>query len=204
MTEFEREPQEAYVAWIAREARRPVALSPDLRARIVREVRALPRPVRPRRSLSWITAPRPVTRAPLTSALLAAGLVGIGVLGTLTLTHRDGRQTAGQQATAAATSQLPASNRVVVHEFVLHAPAASHVSLVGDFNGWNAVAAPMTRTADGTWMVQVKLPPGLHRYSFEVDGTNGATFVADPKAIRAPDDGFGPSSLLLVGQGAST
>jgi hypothetical protein len=203
MTEQDLDPQEPYVEWIVREARRPVRLAADARARIMDEVRAEPLPVRPRHR-GWLLSPRAVRLSPLTSTLLAAGLVGIGVLGGFALTHRDGRSPAGQVSPAAASAQLPASDRVVVHEFVLLAPKAQRVSLVGDFNGWSDAAAPMKRTADGKWVVEVKLPPGLHRYSFEVDGSHGSTFIADPRAMRAPDDGFGPSSLVLVGQGSST
>jgi 1,4-alpha-glucan branching enzyme len=93
---------------------------------------------------------------------------------------------------------------VVVHEFVLQAPQASKVSLVGDFNGWSAAATPMSRTDDGKWVVKVRLPAGRHVYAFEVDGTHGTTFMPDPQALRAPDDGFGPSSVVLVGKGSAT
>ena len=31
------------------------------------------------------------------------------------------------------------------------APNAAHVSVVGDFCGWNGYAHPMTRNADGFW-----------------------------------------------------
>lgn len=204
MTESDLDPQEPYLEWIAREARRPVELAGDLRARIMDAVRATPMSERPRRGFGWLTAPRPIARSPLASSLLAAGLVGIGVLAGLTVTHRDGRQPVGQPTAVAATSQLPASISTVVHEFVLQAPTASHVSLVGDFNGWGAAATPMTRTDHGHWIVKVKLPAGLHRYAFEVDGTSGSTFVADPAALRAPDDGFGPSSVVIVGHGSAT
>lgn len=93
---------------------------------------------------------------------------------------------------------------MLVHEFVLQAPHAAHVSLVGDFNGWNAAATPMTRTADGKWMVKVSLPAGRHVYAFEVDDAGGTKFMPDPAGLRAPDDGFGPSSVVLVGQGSAT
>src|SRR5690349_11385988 len=48
-------------------------------------------------------------------------------------------------------------------EFVFVAPTARNVSLVGDFNGWDATATPMRRT-DGrtTWSVSVPLAAGRH------------------------------------------
>jgi 1,4-alpha-glucan branching enzyme len=85
--------------------------------------------------------------------------------------------------------------------FVFVAPYASRVSLVGDFNGWNAGAMPMRRTADGrAWLLDVPLVPGRHVYSFVVDGD----LAPDPTAPRAAEDDFGvPSSVVLVA-GAKT
>lgn len=204
MTESDLDPQEPYVEWIVREARRPVALSDGLRARIMDAVRATPLPARPRRGLGWLTSPRPVSRSPLVSSLLAAGLVGIGVLAGLTLT-RDHQPAPASTATGvAATAAQNASAPVVLHEFVLQYPHAARVSLVGDFNGWNDSATPMTRTDDGKWIAKVRLPAGRHVYAFEVDDAGSTKFLPDPAGLRAPDDGFGPSSVVLVGQGSAT
>ena len=202
MTESDLDPKDPNVEWIVREARRPVALAAGLRGRIMDAVRATPLPARPRRGLGWLVAPRPLALSPLASSLLAAGLVGIGVLAGFAVTHGDDAP-APQAATAVAdTPQHTVS--VLVHQFVLQAPGAARVSLVGDFNGWNASATPMTRTADGKWMVKVGLPAGRHVYAFEVDDAGGTKFMPDPAALRAPDDGFGPSSVVLVGQGSAT
>ncbi len=202
MIESDLDPQDPSIEWIVRGARRPVALSAGVRTRIMDAVRATPLPARPRRGLGWLVAPRPVALSPLASSLLAAGLVGIGVLTGLVVTH--GNRAPAASATVATTPQQAASSATLVHEFVLQAPKAAHVSLVGDFNGWNAEATPMTRAADGKWMVKVRLPAGRHVYAFEVDDAGGTKFMPDPRALRAPDDGFGPSSVVLVGQGSST
>jgi len=86
--------------------------------------------------------------------------------------------------------QVPA-----VH-FALLAPAASRVSLVGDFDGWNPGAVPMHRAADGaTWVVDLPLRPGLHTFAYAVDGG----IKIDPAAPRAAGDDFGtPSSVVVV------
>jgi len=79
--------------------------------------------------------------------------------------------------------------------FVLAAPRAQKVAIVGDFNAWNPRALPMRRLSDGTWEIEVPLAPGRYTYSFIVDGT----LAPDPTAPRAGDDDFGsPNSVVLV------
>ena len=77
--------------------------------------------------------------------------------------------------------------------FVLLAPGASTVSVVGDFNQWNANALPMRRLSDGTWIVDVPIDPGRYAYAFVVDGK----IVIDPAAPRAESE-FGENSILMV------
>ncbi len=187
-----------YVQWIASEARRSVAVDPAARRRLLEAVRAEPVPQRHSRVLAWMLEPRRLALPPLATAALAAGLVGIGVISGL-LIHRDGRLATEQLPSAgAAGSQLPDSVTPRAVKFVLIAPQAARVSLVGDFNGWDASANPMvTQGVKGMWTVFVPLQPGLHTYTFVVDGTH---FVADPTAPIAPDDGYGhKSSVVLVG-----
>src|SRR6476660_2630326 len=63
-------------------------------------------------------------------------------------------------------------------DFFYDAPQARQVSLVGDFNGWNPEATPMTRQPDGRWMVSLDLTHCYHEYLVLVDGKP----VLDPKA----------------------
>ena len=80
--------------------------------------------------------------------------------------------------------------------FVLVAPNARQVALVGDFNLWNPASAPMQRIP-GTdeWEVDLPLPAGRHAYAFVVDGD----VTADPSAPRTGGDDFGrPNSVVLV------
>lgn len=81
-------------------------------------------------------------------------------------------------------------------ELRLIAPA-SHVMVVGDFNDWDPAATPLRRANEGgTWIVELRLPPGRYRYTFLVDGRR---WVPDPVEPRAPDDDFGaPMSVLTV------
>lgn len=54
--------------------------------------------------------------------------------------------------------------------FSLNAPNAKEVSLVGDFNGWDAGAHSMKQYKDGSWKANVIFPPGRYEFKFLVDG----------------------------------
>jgi 1,4-alpha-glucan branching enzyme len=62
--------------------------------------------------------------------------------------------------------------------FVCHATQAQAVSLVGDFNKWDPAAHPMQKRPDGSWLLNVELKHGHHRYAFLVDGV----LTLDPRA----------------------
>ena len=59
------------------------------------------------------------------------------------------------------------------------ATQAATVSLIGDFNNWNATRHRMQRQADGSWCLEVPLTRGYHYYQFLVDGEP----VLDPEAM---------------------
>jgi hypothetical protein len=183
------------VRWIVTEARRQVPADAAARRRLLDAIKAEPVPSREFGLVAWLSEPRRFSLPPFATAALAAGLVGIGVLGGLSY-NRDGRPAAAQlPAVAVGQPQLPDSVAPRAIKFVLIAPQASNVSLVGDFNRWDARATPM-KAADGTWTVFVPLQPGMHTYSFVVDGSH---FMSDPTAPMAPDDGFGHrNSVVLV------
>jgi 1,4-alpha-glucan branching enzyme len=69
------------------------------------------------------------------------------------------------------------------HMFVLWAPNARSVSLVGDFNYWDARTEPMERLEGGVWAAFV---PGLKNgslYKYAVTGADGRTVLkSDPFA----------------------
>lgn len=84
-------------------------------------------------------------------------------------------------------------------QLVFRDPRASRVSVVGDFTGWDATKAVMTRdSGSGLWTATLSLPAGRHVYAFLVDDS---VWVRDPRAPAAPDADFGrPGSVLLVGR----
>jgi hypothetical protein len=191
MTDSEQHP---YIELIAREARRPVVTDQAARERIMAAVRAEPLPSR---SPFWarVFEPRSIRLAPATGALLAAGLVGIGVVTSQLAINRDGRPSVGQVPPVAA--RLPVSDTV----FVFVAPRAGKVSLVGDFNDWDATKAPLVRQPNGgPWTITVPLSAGRHLYQFVVDGN----WQPDPGAPIDGDDGFGrTNSVRIVRKGSA-
>lgn len=79
--------------------------------------------------------------------------------------------------------------------FLLLAPHATKVALVGDFNDWDPSATPLQSVGDSAWFVVVSLKPGRYRYSFVVDGQR---WMADPTAAPAVDHDFGPESSVVT------
>ena len=75
--------------------------------------------------------------------------------------------------------------------------SAKGVSIVGDFNGWDEHATPMSQQGDG-WSAKIPLTPGRHVYAFVVDGKK---WIVDPLAPQVPSDGFGPTNAVIVDGG---
>ena len=148
---------------------------------VERMIRQLRRPVTvdpalDARVLQEITAPRPSQRS-VWPWLAAAALLGAVMI------WRPWSRGSG-------------ADRPDTLQFVLIAPQANSVSLVGDFNDWDPKRSPM-RTANGIWAAVVQLAPGRYRYAFLV---NGVEWRADPGAPAVRDDEFGtPSSVVTVG-----
>ena len=145
----------------------------------------------------WELRPLAAIAAGLACAAAGAGLTAL-------LLGRSASPTDDLVATPAVAARGPAPNvsdRVSTVRFVLVAPYAARVSVVGDFNRWNPAAMPMRRSTDGrTWELAVPLAPGRHVYAFSIDGD----LAADPTAPLAGDDDFGTkSSVILVSGGSS-
>ncbi|HJQ67216.1 MAG TPA: isoamylase early set domain-containing protein [Gemmatimonadales bacterium] len=162
--------------------REPIEMDPTLDARVMVRVARAPRgPAWLARGWEWLRQPREFSISPLRAAIAAAGLAGL----VLWL---------GMSRPSAATGG--AADTTVV-QFVLVAPGASSVALVGDFNDWDATTTPMRPVRRGElWSVTIPLSAGRHRYAFLVDGSR---WLADPSAPRAPDDFGTPSSVVTVG-----
>lgn len=208
------------VATIAALARQPAALGDAARARVMLAVQAetlRARPGRVERRFGWALDPRPIRLSPAAALAIAAGLVGIGVaLGVVGRARsflapdgapvaavvRDATPAAAHGATPSGAPVVPAGARAAQVTFVLVAPQASEVTVVGNFNDWNPAAHPLQRTATGgTWSVTVPLEAGRHEYSFVVDGKH---WMPDPAAPLAPEDGFGVANSVLLVSGSTS
>jgi len=157
---------------VVQQLRQPVSIDPALDARVMDEIAsdAAPLAARPRFQLRGGRWPWLAAAAALAAVLIARPWSGGG------------------------DSDNPAN----AFQFVLVAPQAASVSLVGDFNDWDPTRSPMqTAQGGGIWATTLPLAPGRYRYAFLV---NGVEWRADPGAPRARDDEFGtPSSVITVG-----
>lgn len=89
------------------------------------------------------------------------------------------------------------SDQRVPQTFLLKAPGANRVALIGDFNGWDRSTHTLTDPSkSGVWEVTVPLAPGRHTYAFLV---NDSVWTVDPGKPQERDPDFGSlSSVILV------
>lgn len=196
------EGEDALIARVVRQLRQPARIDPAVDHRVMAAVAALPRHRAPgplEGALRWWTRRRTLALSPLGGLALAAGLAALGFFAAPMFVRPAAPAPDRAHATPASSGLLlvDRSGRSVV-QFVLFAPAAQSVALVGDFNDWDPTATPLlTAQPGGAWSVALPLAPGRHRYAFIVDGTQ---WLADPGAPPAPDDDFGsPNSIVTVG-----
>lgn len=79
--------------------------------------------------------------------------------------------------------------------FSLNYPDATEVSVIGEFNNWAADAAPMRKSARGTWQALLTLPSGRYTYRFLIDKK---LKIIDPANENQEPDGFGSFNSVLI------
>ena len=179
---------------VAQTLKEPVRIDPSLdhkvMARITQESRVgfLPAVAG---AFRWLRQRRTITVSPLSGLIAAAAVAATAFFGARLITPVGAPE-------SMVTAPLATRSDTSVIQFVLVAPRAETVRLVGDFNDWDVEATPLVQDdGQGVWSVTVRLEPGRYRYSFLVDGT---TWLEDPHAIPALDDEFGrPNSVITVG-----
>jgi hypothetical protein len=177
---------------VVSELRADVPVRAAWRDDVLGEVRELAgRKPQPSGRKAWTISPPTAIAAALAFTALGA----TAAAGVFAVRDNEGRTAAASAPGAAAVQSAVRSPQSV--RFALVAPGATRVSLVGDFNQWDANATPMRQLGDGRlWIVEVPLAPGRHVYAFVVDGD----VTPDPAAPRAGEEDFGtPSSVVLVG-----
>ena len=176
---FERD--DSLVQRVIDQLRQPVEMDPTLDTKVMARVSAseVPRAGPIAAAWDWLRRPRAIAVSPLAGLAATAALAGVA----LWISGRVPQRVA------------PASGDAV--QFVVIAPGAGSVALVGDFNDWDATATPMRPARSGDlWSVTVPLAPGRYRYAFLV---NGSRWIVDPAAPRTHDDFDTPSSVVTVG-----
>lgn len=128
--------------------------------------------------LDWLLRPRTVSVRPVAAVALAVLLAAVSLF-------------------VARPGGGPAESRVYV-QFVVDAPQAESVHVVGDFTEWQPTIALEDADGDGTWSGRVPLLPGVHEYMFVIDGSD---WVTDPNAAGYQDDGFGQRNAVVAVSG---
>lgn len=149
---------------------------PAVRRRLAETSPAHPR----RRVLEWLLRPRRIEFRLRPAYGLAAAVLLLAALTLPRFWH-------------SGTPPALATGQQVFVQFRLEAPAATEVSLAGDFSQWKP-AYSLRRSNTGVWTVVVPLDPGIHDYAFVVDGQR---WVPDPLA-PAVSDGFGGLNSRLA------
>jgi hypothetical protein len=164
--------------------------------RVMAIVRSLPRHAR-QTLWSRLNMPRTFTVKPLGWSVLAASVALLAIFGVNRAV--DDVRVASKPIVAAvfpktATPAVKPPQRV---QFVLVAPEAKKVAVVGDFNGWDASHASYQaqHRGGGVWSVTAPVPLGHHRYSFVVDDS---VWVTDPMAPRVADNDYGVANSAIV------
>jgi hypothetical protein len=207
-----REERDPVIERLVSELRVLPAVSTDATAQVLARIAGTPArepapvvPTPPARRRPAMALPWVVTLA------MAATIAGFMIRGVLpapmgsdasTSTPVAGAEIGGSEGPSvvlAGAEPRALDERAVLVQFVLRAPSASRVSVVGDFNAWDPARDALSRGRDGDlWTVSLPLTPGRHTYAFMVDDS---VYTLDPRAPRTSDRDFGgEQSVMLVGR----
>lgn len=186
---------------VAAELRRPVRVDARFDDRVmaaIEEPEVIPlRPALPR---PWIRRSWTISVSPLAAIAAAAAFVGVVGTGAWRLGASDRQLASNATAPIGATSVADAPEAVdespQMRQFIFVAPTAQSMSLVGDFNDWDADATPMTRVSDdGVWSVTLPLAPGQYQFQYLM---NDSLRLADPALPRVSDSYGSLNSVITV------
>jgi len=190
-----------FIAEIARELKAPVGIDARLDARVMAALEPAVIPIGVHRvSRPWYR--RTISFSVTQVAGLAAAAALVGVIGVDLLDRSRGSSDMVATAVDSSLTLTPVAElkgavpEAVSQQFLLIAPGATSVSLVGDFNDWDASALVMERvSSDGAWSVTVPLLPGRYEYQFLVDGK---ARVTDPTRPQTSSEFGSANSVVTV------
>ncbi len=190
-----------FIAGIAQELRRPVALDARFDERVMAALE--PRVI----SLTTVRASRPWYRktfafsvtqvAGLAAAAALVGVVSMRLLAPVaSVAPIAATPPAGDMVLQPVADVKRDPNAPQLQQFLLIAPNAKSVSLVGDFSDWDDTRYQMERVSeDGAWSITIPLVPGRYEYQFEVDG---AQRVNDPTRPQTSSEFGSANSVVTV------
>jgi hypothetical protein len=198
------EPTDPFIDQIAAELKRPVRFDPRFDERVMEALNApevIPlHPTRqPRRP--WLVRPTWTLRvSPIGAFAAAAALVGIVAFTAWQMTPVDQTQVAtqtidGDLVPVANTGEEP----LVLQQFTFYQKGLQSISVVGQFNDWDADSTALKEVSPGVWTVSVALRPGVYEYQFIL---NGQQRVTDPTMPKTSNDFGSPNSVVTVSRKA--
>jgi len=196
------ETRDPFIDQIAAELRRPVRFDPRFDERVMDSLDS-PEviPLHPDRQLRqhkpWIVRPWIVRVSPIAALATAAALTAVVAMGAWQLRGPSQVQVASQSVDGG--NLTPVSNTgedaVVLQQFTYHQKGLKSISLVGEFNDWDANSSTLTEVSPGVWTISLALRPGVYEYQFIL---NGAQRVTDPTMPQTSSDFGSPISVVKV------
>lgn len=106
-----------------------------------------------------------------------------------------------QELRTPALSHQPVDERIIQQlpttkeaRFIISAPGAKEIYVVGDFNNWKIDdAMRLAMFDDGKWEKKLGLPPGRYKYKFVVDGE----WIADNQNEEREQNSFGTFDSVI-------
>ena len=190
-----------FIAEIARELRAPVSIDARFDERVMAALEPAVIPITVHRSARpWYRRTFNFSVSQVAGLAAAAALVGVVTMKAAKPGAEEAATVAVQQDSAPALQPVADVTRdpsaLELQQFLLFAPNATSVSLVGDFSDWDASRFKMERVSDdGAWSITVPLPPGRYEYQFEVDGK---LRITDPTRPQTSSDFGSANSVITV------
>ncbi|MEO6445280.1 MAG: isoamylase early set domain-containing protein [Gemmatimonadaceae bacterium] len=191
-----------FIDEIARELRQPVTLDAQFDSRVMAAIEPAVIPIRVHQTSrrAWYRRTFAFSASQLGGMAAAAALVGVVAMSALregAVPLRDTVRATGElQLQPVANVTRAPSTRLVQQQFIIIAPSATSMSLVGDFNDWDETRNPMRRVSeDGAWSITLPLTPGRYEYQFEIDGK---IRITDPTRPQASSDFGSANSVVTV------